>query len=44
MFAIAIMALLCYRPRSWGRSVVGGIFTGSGFMFSCVLWFALLGN
>jgi hypothetical protein len=43
MFFIATMVLLCYRTRSWGRAVLGGIFVGSGIMFSGVLWFALLG-
>jgi hypothetical protein len=26
MFGISVMALLCYRPRGWGRAVVGGVF------------------
>ena len=43
MFGIATMALLCYRPRSWGRAVVGGIFAAAGFMLSAVFWLTLLG-
>ncbi len=43
MFAIATMALMCYRPKAWARAVLGGIFTAAGIMFSGVFWFALLG-
>ena len=43
MFAIATLALICYRPKAWARAVLGGIFTAAGIMFSGVFWFALLG-
>ncbi len=43
MFSIAVMALLWYRPRAWGRAVVGGIFTSAGFMLSGVFWLTVLG-
>ena len=43
MFGISVMTLLCYRPRGWGRAVVGGVFTAAGFMLSAVFWFTLLG-
>jgi len=43
MFSIATLALLCYRPKAWGRAVVGGIFAAAGFMLSAVFWYTLLG-
>jgi len=43
MFSISVMALLCYRPREWGRAVVGGVFTAAGFVLSAVFWFTLPG-
>jgi hypothetical protein len=43
-FAIASMALIYYRPKAWGRALLGGIFTVAGIMFSGVFWFALLGQ
>src|SRR5262245_56713000 len=39
MCAIATLALLLYRPRAWGRAVLGGVFTGASFMFVGVFWF-----
>jgi hypothetical protein len=42
MSGIAVMALLCYRPRGWGSAVVGGIFAAAGFMLSAVFWYTLL--
>jgi hypothetical protein len=44
MFSIATLALEFYRRRDWGRAVLAGLFTGAGFMFSGVFWFALLGS
>jgi hypothetical protein len=43
MFGIAMMALLWYAPRQWGRAVAGGIFTAAVFMFSAVFWYTILG-
>lgn len=43
MFAIATTALIGYQPRSWGRAVLGGLFTAAGIMFSGVFWYSLLG-
>jgi len=43
MFAIATMALEFYRPQSWGRAVLAGIFAGAGITLSGVLCFSLLG-
>lgn len=43
MFGIAVMALLCYSPNSWGRAIVAGVFTAASFMFSAVFWYTLLG-
>jgi hypothetical protein len=42
MFGIATASLLCYRPRGWGRAIVGGFFAGAWFMFSGVFWYTLL--
>jgi hypothetical protein len=44
MFAIATLALLFYRPQAWGRAVLGGVFTGTSFMFFGVFWFAWIGT
>jgi hypothetical protein len=43
MAAIAMMTLLCYSPKGWGRAIVGGIFTAASFMLSAVFWYTLLG-
>jgi hypothetical protein len=43
MFSIGTMTLLNYSPGAWGRAVVGGFFTGVGFMLSGIVCFALLG-
>lgn len=43
MFAAAVMVLLWYRPRSWHRAVLAGIFTAAGMLLSGVIWYALLG-
>jgi hypothetical protein len=43
MFGIAMMTLLCYSPRQWGRAVAGGVFTAASFMLSAVFWYTLLG-
>ncbi len=42
MFGIAMMALLCYSPRQWGRAIAAGIFTAATFMLSAVFWYTLL--
>ncbi|HEX3047479.1 MAG TPA: hypothetical protein VHY08_22195 [Bacillota bacterium] len=42
MFGIATACLLCYRPKGWGRAIVGGFFAGAGFMFSAVFFSMLL--
>ena len=42
MFGIAMMTLLCYSPKNWGRAIVGGIFTAASFMLSAVFWYTLL--
>jgi hypothetical protein len=43
MLAVAVMALLLYRRRDWGRALLAGLFIGAGIMFSGVFWFSLLG-
>ncbi|MGD2248941.1 MAG: hypothetical protein PVF58_11095 [Candidatus Methanofastidiosia archaeon] len=43
MFGIAVMTLLCYNPGKWKKAVIGGIFTGAGFMLSGVFWFSIFG-
>jgi hypothetical protein len=42
--AIAIFAILFYRPRAWGRAVAGGVLTAASLMISSVFWFAMLGR
>lgn len=44
MFAISALAMLLYRPRAWGRAIIGGIFAGASIMLSGVFWFAVLGR
>ena len=43
MFSTAVMALLCYRKRDYGRALLGGLLTGAGIMLSGVFWFTMLG-
>ena len=42
MFTTATMAVVFYRPQTWGRAVLDGLFTGAGLMFWSVFWFASL--
>jgi hypothetical protein len=43
MLGIAMMVLVNYRAKGWGRAVVGGVFAAAGFMLSGVFWYTLLG-
>ncbi len=39
----ALIVIVFYRPRNWGRAVVAGIFAAAGFALSGVFWLSVLG-
>lgn len=44
LLAIASCALVFYRKRAWGRTLLGDFVIGTVLLFASVLWFSLLGQ